>query len=305
MPVKIPNDLPARPILEDEHIFVMTETRALTQDIRPLKIAIVNLMPTKIATETQLLRCLSNTPLQIEVDLIHTRSYTAKNTSEEHLSTFYRTFDDIKDLKYDGVIITGAPVENMAFEEVEYWPELCRIMEWTKTNVHSTMHICWASQAGLYYHYGIPKLQLPTKLSGVYNHYMLNPKARIFRGFDEEYPAPHSRHTTSDAEAIAHVPELRILSVSPQAGIHIVSDHANSQFFVSGHSEYDLYTLRDEYLRDQGNGMDPKIPFNYFPNDDPTQKPVNHWRAHGQLLFTNWLNYYVYQTTPYDLTADL
>lgn len=305
MPVKIPNDLPARPILEDEHIFVMTETRALTQDIRPLKIAIVNLMPTKIATETQLLRCLANTPLQIEVDLIHTSSYAAKNTSEEHLATFYRTFDDIKDLKYDGVIITGAPVENMAFEEVEYWPELCRIMEWTKTNVHSTMHICWASQAGLYYHYGVPKLQLAHKLSGVYNHHMLNPKARIFRGFDEEYPAPHSRHTESDAEAIARVPELRILSVSPQAGIHIVSDHDNSQFFVSGHSEYDLYTLRDEYLRDINNGMDPKLPFNYFPNDDPTQKPVNHWRAHGQLLFTNWLNYYVYQTTPYDLTADL
>lgn len=305
MPVKIPNDLPARPILEDEHIFVMTETRALTQDIRPLKIAIVNLMPTKIATETQLLRCLANTPLQIEIDLIHTSSYTAKNTSEEHLTTFYRSFDDIKDLKYDGVIITGAPVENMAFEEVEYWPELCRIMEWTKTNVHSTMHICWASQAGLYYHYGIPKLQLAHKLSGVYNHYMLNPKARIFRGFDEEYPAPHSRHTESDSEAIARVPELRILSVSPQAGIHIVSDHDNSQFFVSGHSEYDLYTLRDEYLRDTNNGMNPKVPFNYFPNDDPTQKPVNHWRAHGQLLFTNWLNYYVYQTTPYDLTADL
>lgn len=305
MPVKIPNDLPARPILEDEHIFVMTETRALSQDIRPLKIAIVNLMPTKIATETQLLRCLSNTPLQIEVDLIHTQSYVAKNTSEEHLTTFYRTFDDIKNLKYDGVIITGAPVENMAFEEVEYWPELCRIMEWTKTNVHSTMHICWASQAGLYYHYGVPKLQLPNKISGVYNHYMLNPKARLFRGFDEEYPAPHSRHTESDAEAISRIPELRILSVSPQAGIHIVSDHDNSQFFVSGHSEYDLYTLRDEFLRDQNNGMNPRIPFNYFPNDDPTQKPVNHWRAHAQLLFTNWLNYYVYQTTPYDLTADL
>ena len=305
MPVKIPNDLPARPILEDEHIFVMTETRALSQDIRPLKIAIVNLMPTKIATETQLLRCLSNTPLQIEVDLIHTQSYAAKNTSEEHLTTFYRTFDDIKNLKYDGVIITGAPVENMAIEEVEYWPELCRIMEWTKTNVHSTMHICWASQAGLYYHYGVPKLQLPNKISGVYNHYMLNPKARLFRGFDEEYPAPHSRHTESDAEAISRIPELRILSVSPQAGIHIVSDHDNSQFFVSGHSEYDLYTQRDEFLRDQNNGMNPRIPFNYFPNDDPTQKPVNHWRAHAQLLFTNWLNYYVYQTTPYDLTADL
>ncbi|MBQ3181089.1 MAG: homoserine O-succinyltransferase, partial [Firmicutes bacterium] len=206
---------------------------------------------------------------------------------------------------YDGVIITGAPVENMAIEEVEYWPELCRIMEWTKTNVHSTMHICWASQAGLYYHYGVPKLQLPNKISGVYNHYMLNPKARLFRGFDEEYPAPHSRHTESDAEAISRIPELRILSVSPQAGIHIVSDHDNSQFFVSGHSEYDLYTLRDEFLRDQNNGMNPRIPFNYFPNDDPTQKPVNHWRAHAQLLFTNWLNYYVYQTTPYDLTADL
>lgn len=305
MPVKIPNDLPARPILEDEHIFVMTETRALSQDIRPLKIAIVNLMPTKIATETQLLRCLSNTPLQIEVDLIHTQSYAARNTSEEHLATFYRTFDDIKDLRYDGVIITGAPVENMPFEEVEYWPELCRIMEWTKTNVHSTLHICWASQAGLYYHYDVPKLQLPHKISGVYSHYMLNPKARIFRGFDEEYSAPHSRHTESDPEAIAKVPNLRILSVSPQAGIHIVSDQDNSQFFITGHSEYDLYTLRDEYLRDLNNGMDVKIPFNYFPHDDINQKPVNHWRAHAQLLFTNWLNYYVYQTTPYDLSVEM
>lgn len=301
MPIKIPNDLPARPILESEHIFVMTETRALTQDIRPLKIGLVNLMPTKIATETQILRCLANTPLQIEVYLIHTRSYTAKNTSEEHLATFYRTVDDILDENFDGVIITGAPVENMAFEEVEYWPELCRIMEWTKTHAHSTMHICWASQAGLYYHYGVPKRQLSGKLSGIYSHYMLNPKARLFRGFDEEYFAPHSRHTESDPEAIAKVPQLRILSVSPQAGIHIVSDHDNKQFFVSGHSEYDLYTLRDEYFRDLGKGMDVKIPFNYFPGDDPAQKPINRWRAHGQLLFTNWLNYYVYQTTPYDL----
>lgn len=301
MPIKIPNDLPARPILESEHIFVMTETRALTQDIRPLKIALVNLMPTKIATETQILRCLANTPLQIEVSLIHTKSYSARNTSEEHLTTFYHTVDDILDENFDGVIITGAPVENMAFEEVEYWPELCRIMEWTKTHSHSTMHICWAAQAGLYYHYGVPKRQLPSKLSGVYSHYMLNPRARLFRGFDEEYFAPHSRHTESDPEAIAKTKDLRILSVSPQAGIHIVSDHDNRQFFVSGHSEYDLYTLRDEYIRDLGKGMDVKVPFNYFPNDDPEQKPVNHWRAHGQLLFTNWLNYYVYQTTPYDL----
>ena len=210
MPIKIPNDLPARPILENEHIFVMTETRALTQDIRPLRIGIVNLMPTKIATETQLLRCLANTPLQIEVDLIHTQSYTAKNTSEEHLSAFYRTFEDIKSENYDGIIITGAPVENMPFEAVEYWPELCQIMEWTQTHVHSTMHICWASQAGLYYHYGVPKQQLPGKLSGIYSHQLLNPKARLFRGFDEEYYAPHSRHTQSDPEAIANVPQLRL-----------------------------------------------------------------------------------------------
>lgn len=303
MPIKIPNDLPARSVLEDEHIFVMTETRALTQDIRPLKIGIVNLMPTKIATETQILRCLANTPLQIEVDLIHTRSYTAKNTSEEHLTSFYRTFDDIRQENYDGLIITGAPVENMPFEQVEYWPELCRIMDWSKAHVHSTMHICWAAQAGLYYHYNIPKQPLPQKLSGIYSHRMLNPKARLFRGFDEEYFAPHSRHTQSDPEAIAKERRLRILSVSPQAGIHIVSDQESSQFFVSGHSEYDLFTLRDEYLRDKQNGLNPAIPCNYFPGDDDTARPVNHWRAHGQLLFTNWLNYYVYQTTPYDLTA--
>ncbi len=301
MPIKIPNDLPARPILEDEHIFVMTETRALTQDIRPLRIGIVNLMPTKIATETQLLRCLANTPLQIEVDLIHTQSYTAKNTSEEHLSAFYRTFDDIKSENYDGIIITGAPVENMPFEEVEYWPELCQIMEWTKTHVHSTMHICWAAQAGLYYHYDVPKQQLPNKLSGIYSHRLLNPKARLFRGFDEEYFAPHSRHTQSDPEAIAKEPQLRVLAVSPQAGIHIVSDQDSRQFFISGHSEYDLYTLRDEYRRDIANGLPVQIPLNYFPQNDPSQKPINHWRAHANLLFTNWLNYYVYQTTPYDL----
>lgn len=301
MPIKIPNDLPARPILEDEHIFVMTETRALTQDIRPLRIGIVNLMPTKIATETQLLRCLANTPLQIEVDLIHTQSYTAKNTSEEHLSAFYRTFDDIKSENYDGIIITGAPVENMPFEEVEYWPELCQIMEWTKTHVHSTMHICWAAQAGLYYHYDVPKQQLPNKLSGIYSHRLLNPKARLFRGFDEEYFAPHSRHTQSDPEAIAKEPQLRVLAVSPQAGIHIVSDQDSRQFFISGHSEYDLYTLRDEYQRDIANGLPVPIPLNYFPQNDPSQKPINHWRAHANLLFTNWLNYYVYQTTPYDL----
>ena len=301
MPIKIPNDLPARPILEDEHIFVMTETRALTQDIRPLRIGIVNLMPTKIATETQLLRCLANTPLQIEVDLIHTQSYTAKNTSEEHLSAFYRTFDDIKSENYDGIIITGAPVENMPFEEVEYWPELCQIMEWTKTHVHSTMHICWAAQAGLYYHYDVPKQQLPNKLSGIYSHRLLNPKARLFRGFDEEYFAPHSRHTQSDPEAIAKEPQLRVLAVSPQAGIHIVSDQDSRQFFISGHSEYDLYTLRDEYRRDLANGLPVQIPLNYFPQNDPSQKPINHWRAHANLLFTNWLNYYVYQTTPYDL----
>ncbi len=301
MPIKIPNDLPARQVLEDEHIFVMTETRALSQDIRPLKIGIVNLMPTKIATETQLLRCLANTPLQIEVDLIHTQSYTAKNTAEAHLTTFYRTFADIKDENYDGIIITGAPVENMPFEQVEYWPELCAIMDWTQTHVHSTMHICWASQAGLYYHYGIPKQALAEKLSGVYPHQLLNPKARLFRGFDEEYFAPHSRHTQSDPEAIAQRPELRVLGVSPQAGIHIVSDQESKQFFISGHSEYDLYTLRDEYQRDLSNGLAVPLPLNYFPQDDPSQKPVNHWRAHANLLFTNWLNYYVYQTTPYDL----
>lgn len=301
MPIKIPNNLPATETLNEEHIFVMTETRAISQDIRPLKIGIVNLMPTKIATETQLLRCLSNTPLQIEVDLIHTKSYIGKNTAESHLEDFYCTFEDIKDEFYDGLIITGAPVENMPFEEVDYWAELCSIMEWSKNHVHSTLHICWASQAALYYHYGINKHQRNEKLSGVYLHKALTPKSRLFRGFDNEYYAPHSRHTEVWASEIDAVPELKIMAMSDIAGVHVVGDQEGTQFFVSGHSEYDLTTLQWEYDRDVAAGENPPVPVNYFEDNDPQKSPINRWKAHGTLMFTNWLNYYVYQTTPFEI----
>lgn len=301
MPVKIPNDLPAREILEKENIFVMTQYRALHQDIRPLKIAILNLMPTKIATETQLLRCLANTPLQIETDLIQTSSYNSKNTSAAHLESFYKTFEDIKEESYDGMIITGAPVENMDFEDVEYWDELCEIMEWTKTHVHSTYHICWAAQAGLFYHYGINKHHLDKKKFGVFKHTVTNPKVRLFRGFDSEFYAPHSRHTEIHIEDVEKNPDLRILSVSDEAGLYAVGDLKGNQFFIMGHSEYDTDTLAGEYFRDKNAGLEIEIPKNYFRDDDPEKEPVNRWRAHGQLIFTNWLNYYVYQTTPFDI----
>ncbi|MGM9977731.1 MAG: homoserine O-succinyltransferase [Clostridium sp.] len=303
MPIKIPNNLPAQEVLENEHIFVMNEHRALTQDIRPLKIIILNLMPTKITTETQILRCLANTPLQIEIDLLQTTTHKSKNVSEEHMLAFYQSFDDIKDNKYDGMIITGAPVEDMEFEEVDYWEELCKIMEWSKDNVQSTFHICWGAQAGLYYHYGIKKYKLKEKMFGVYKHRLITPKSRLFRGFDEEFYVPHSRHTTVRAEDIEKNPNLKIMAVSDEAGVYVVGDKEGTQFFVMGHSEYDADTLAKEYFRDVNKGLDIKVPVNYFPDDDPTKKPILKWRAHSNLIYSNWLNYFVYQTTPYELSA--
>lgn len=301
MPIKIQDDLPAKSILEDEHIFVMTETRALSQDIRPLKIVILNLMPTKVETETQILRRLSNTPLQIEISLLQTSTYTSKNVSEEHMLAFYQTFDTIRDDYFDGMIITGAPVEMMEYEEVEYWDELCEIMEWSKTHVHSTFHICWGAQAALYYHYGIPKYTLDKKVSGVFEHHLLNSKSRLFRGFDDIFYAPHSRHTEVRAEDIEKVPQLRIMAISEEAGVYVVGSTDDSQFFVMGHSEYDADTLAKEYFRDLNKGMDPEVPSHYFPDDDPSKPPIVRWAAHSTWIYSNWINYYVYQTTPYEL----
>jgi homoserine O-succinyltransferase len=303
MPIKIADSLPAKDILENENIFVMTELRAIHQDIRPLKLLILNLMPTKIVTETQLLRKLSNTPLQIEVEFLQTISHEARNVDTQHLESFYTSFDQIKDRFYDGMIITGAPVENLEFEDVDYWPELCKIMEWTKHKVHSTFHICWGAQAGLYYHYGIEKYQLPKKLSGVFSHKVLKPQSPFFRGFDDTFFVPHSRYTGVLAEDIQTVPELELLSVSREAGVFAVKSEDNRRFFITGHPEYDPETLALEYARDVQKGLDIEVPKNYFPGDDPSRTPVVAWRAHAQLLYTNWLNYYVYQTTPYDLDA--
>lgn len=301
MPIRVPDKLPATKQLRNENVFVMTETRAMHQDIRPLKIAIVNLMPTKITTETQLLRLLSNSPLQAEIDLISMKSHESKNTSAEHLEAFYKSFDDIKDQKYDGMIITGAPVENLDFKEVDYWDELVEIMEWTKTHVTSTLHICWAAQAGLYYHYGIPKYSLAKKLSGVYSHRVNRRTAKLVRGFDNEFYAPHSRYTEVRAEDIKKVKELEILSESEEAGVYIVFTKGGRRIFVTGHSEYDADTLLNEYIRDVEKGINPEIPKNYFPNDNPNKKPIVRWRSHANLLFTNWLNYFVYQITPYNI----
>lgn len=301
MPIKIPNELPAVKVLNSENIFVMTETRAITQDIRPLKLLILNLMPLKIDTETQLSRMLGNTPLQIEIELMKTSSHNSKNTSLEHLLTFYKTFDEIKDRKFDGMIITGAPVEHMEFEAVDYWEELCEIMEWSKKNVTSTFHICWGAQAGLYYHYGIKKYPLEKKLFGVYPHTVEYKNSILLRGFDDTFYVPHSRHTTVKREDIEAVSDLRILSTSPQAGVYAVSSKNGRQFFITGHSEYDPGTLRKEYIRDKEAGLPIDIPENYFPDDDDTKEPVSTWRAHANLLYTNWLNYFVYQTTPYDI----
>jgi len=301
MPIKIPESLPAYSVLESENIFVMSEKRAVTQDIRPLKLLILNIMPTKITTETQLLRCLSNTPLQIEVDFLQTSTYTSKNTPSEHLSTFYKTFDQVKNNRYDGMIITGAPVETLDFEAVHYWKELCDIFEWTKTNVYSVFHICWGAQAGLYYHYGVPKYELPKKMFGVFRHKIHVQNEPLLRGFNEYFNAPHSRHTEVREEDIAKVPELQILSTSDKAGIYLVMSKNGRQIFVTGHSEYDADTLAGEYFRDVNKGLDIEVPYNYFPGDDPTKEPTVTWRAHSALLYTNWLNYYVYQSTPYNL----
>ena len=301
MPIRIPDKLPATAQLRGENIFVMSETKAMHQDIRPLKIAIVNLMPTKIDTETQLLRMLSNSPLQVEIDLIQMDSHTSKNTPIEHLETFYKKFSDIKSKKYDGMIITGAPVENLDFDEVDYWPELEEIMEWTKTHVTSTFHICWAAQAGLYYHYGIQKYPLDKKCCGVFKHHINRSTAKLLRGFDNEFYAPHSRHTEVRAEDIRKVKELEILAESDEVGVYIVFTKKGRQIFVMGHSEYDATTLKKEYIRDVERGLNPCVPENYFPNDNPKKRPIVKWRSHASLLFSNWLNYFVYQITPYDI----
>jgi len=301
MPIRIPDSLPATKQLRNENIFVMSEKKAMHQDIRPLKIAIVNLMPTKITTETQLLRLLSNSPLQVEIDLIQMASHKSKNTSDSHLKSFYKYFSDIKNSKYDGMIITGAPVENLDFEDVDYWDELQEIMEWSKTHVTSTFHICWAAQAGLYYHYGIPKYSLPQKCSGVYKHKVKRSTAKIVRGFDSEFYAPHSRYTEVRAEDIKKIKELEILAESEEAGVYIVFSKGGRRIFVTGHSEYDATTLADEYKRDVEKGINPNIPANYFQDDNPKKQPVVRWRSHANLLFSNWLNYFVYQITPYDI----
>lgn len=301
MPIKIPNELPATKVLNNENIFVITETRALTQDIRPLRIAILNLMPTKIVTETQLARLLGNTPLQVEIVLLHTKSHISKNTSEEHLLSFYKTFDEVKHMKFDGMVITGAPVENLPFEEVDYWQELTEIMEWTKTNVTSTFHICWGAQAALYYHFGIPKYPLEKKMFGVFPHTVEHKNSILFRGFDDEFYVPHSRHTTIKREDVEKVPELKILSSSSEAGLYVLSTSKGRQIFVTGHSEYDADTLQKEYQRDVDAGLPIEVPKNYFPDDDPSKKPVMKWKGHANLLYSNWLNYFVYQTTPYDI----
>ncbi len=301
MPIKIPDSLPASRVLDQENIFVMTEHRALHQDIRPLKIVILNLMPKKIETETQLLRLLGNSPLQVDIELLQTESYTSKNTPSEHLFKFYKTFREIRDERFDGMIITGAPVELLAFEQVEYWKELCEIMEWSKTNVYSTLHICWGAQAGLYYHYGIHKYQLDQKMFGIFQHRLLLENHPITRGFDELFDVPHSRHTTVKRREIDRIPELEILASSDRAGVYMVGRRDGRQFFITGHSEYDRETLGNEYFRDLQKGLPINMPDHYFPHNDPSQKPVFTWRGHANLLFCNWLNYYVYQATPYDL----
>ena len=301
MPIRIPNDLPAAGTLQQENIFVMPQDRAIKQDIRPLEIVLLNLMPTKIATETQLSRLLGNTPLQVNLELMHTSSHKSKNVSQDHLLSFYKSFQELKDRKFDGMVITGAPVELMDFEDVDYWDELCQIMEWSKTHVHSTFHICWGAQAGLYYHYGINKHPLPEKLFGVFPHIADYKRSILLRGFDDIFWAPHSRHTTISREDVEAVPELKILASSQQAGVYAVATKGGKQIFVTGHSEYDPETLKTEYLRDKNQGLPIKVPENYFPDDDDTKDPIVRWRGHANLLFSNWLNYFVYQTTPYDI----
>lgn len=301
MPIKIPDNLPAVKTLEGENIFVMTEKRAITQDIRPLRILLLNLMPKKIETETQFARLLGNSPLQVELELVHTKSHRSKNVAEEHLLAFYKTFDEVKDQTFDGMIITGAPVEHLPFEEVEYWEELCQIMEWSKTHVHSTLHVCWGAQAGLYYHYGIQKRNVPEKMFGVFPHRVEYKNSILFRGFDDTFMAPQSRHTTVLREDVESVSALRILASSEETGVYAVTTKNGRQIFITGHSEYDADTLKNEYFRDLSQGKPIKMPVNYFPNDDSSLPPIVSWRGHAHLLFSNWLNYFVYQSTPYDI----
>ena len=301
MPLNIPDKLPAVEVLQKENIFVMKETRAIHQDIRPLRLVILNLMPLKIKTETHLLRLLSNTPLQVEVVLLHTKDHISRNTPQEHLEAFYKTFDEISDQKFDGLIVTGAPVEQLDFEEVNYWEELKRIMNWSKTNVTSSFYICWGAQAGLYHFYGVPKYPVDKKVFGVFDHTVNNRKVPLIRGFDEVFHAPHSRHTEVKREDILPVNDLEIISESEEAGVYIVMDKSGKNIFVTGHSEYDPSTLQEEYERDLNKGLDIQIPKNYFPSDDPTKSPKVRWKSHANLLFSNWLNYYVYQATPYNL----
>lgn len=301
MPIKIPDSLPAAEVLTGENIFVMSEARAEMQDIRPLSIALLNLMPAKIVTETQLLRMIGNTPIQVDVTFLHPESYKPKNTPEEHLLKFYNTFSEVRDKKFDGLIITGAPVENMPFEEVDYWDELKAIMDWSLHNVYSTFHICWGAQAGLYHHYGVQKYPIPEKMSGVFEHKVNMQNVMLMRGFDESFYAPHSRHTETRREDIRKVAELNLLSESEEAGVYIVSALNGRQVFVTGHSEYDPLTLKGEYERDLLKGLNPSLPKYYFQDDDPGKPPIVRWRAHGNLLYSNWLNYYVYQETPFDL----
>lgn len=301
MPIKIKDSLPAQKTLESENIFVMTEYRAMHQDIRPLHVLVLNLMPTKIETETQLLRKLSNTPLQVDVEFLQTASYQPRHVEPSHLDTFYQVFDDIRDRTFDGMIITGAPLDYTAFEDVDYWPELCEIMKWSRTHVHCTLYMCWGVYAGLYYHYGINKVDLPEKLSGVFEHYMLKKNSPLFRGFDDIFYAPQSRAMTVEREAVERVPELELLAFSDIAGVTMLKTKDSRQFFITCHPEYDSDTLAKEYFRDQEKGMNPRVPVNYFPEDDPMKEPVVRWRSTGQLFYSNWLNYYVYQSTPYDV----
>ncbi len=301
MPIKIPNELPATRTLAEENIFVMTETRAGKQDIRPLQILLLNLMPTKVDTETQLSRLLGNTPLQVELTLMHTVSHQSKNTSEEHLLSFYTTFDKVRHRNFDGMIITGAPVEHLPFEEVEYWEELCEIMQWSLTHVHSTFHICWGAQAGLYYHFGVQKKPLEKKLFGIFPHSADYKRSILFRGFDDVFMVPHSRHTTVDRADLEKIPGLKILASSEEAGVFALSTRGGRQIFITGHPEYDAGTLNKEYVRDLTAGKPIELPKNYFPGDDPTKQPPATWRSSANLLYSNWLNYFVYQTTPFNL----
>ncbi len=303
MPIRIPNDLPAAGTLQQENIFVMTENRAVSQDIRPLEIVLLNLMPTKVETETQFTRLLGNTPLQVHLELMQVSSHKSKNVSQEHMLTFYKTFDELKDRKFDGMVITGAPLEHLAYEDVDYWEELCQIMEWSKTNVHSTIHICWGAFAGLYYHYGIDCIRMDEKIFGVFPHVADYKRAILLRGFDDVFYVPHSRYFGMDREKVETEPRLKILASSEKSGVYAVMNEGGRQIFITGHSEYDADTLQREYMRDKNLGLPIAVPENYFPNDDDTQEPLVRWRGHANLLFSNWLNYFVYQTTPYDIMS--